>query len=67
MALRKKAKTTGKEAETMAEKNIYDGKTNVGGIGVIEGTYTPKSAPKGNVVTGGDLRTGTHGGNGKKK
>lgn len=45
----------------MAEKNIYDGKTNIGGIGVINGTYTPKPAAKGNVITGGDLRGGSKG------
>lgn len=45
----------------MAEKNIYDGKTNIGGIGEIKGAYGPKRAPKGNVVTGGDLRGGKKG------
>ena len=50
----------------MAEKNIYDGKTNIGGIGEINGAYAPKPAPKGNVITGGDLRGGNRGGNGKK-
>ena len=58
LALRKKAKNTGKEEDGMAEKNIYDGKTNIGGIGEIKGAYGPKRAPKGNVVTGGDLRGG---------
>ena len=61
LALRKKAKNTGKEADGMAEKNIYDGKTNIGGIGEIKGAYGPKRAPKGNVVTGGDLRGGKKG------
>lgn len=58
LALRKKAENTGKEEDGMAEKNIYDGKTNIGGIGEIKGAYGPKRAPKGNVVTGGDLRGG---------
>ena len=49
----------------MAKGRIYDGKTNIGGIGTIEGPYTPKSAPKGSVITGGDLRGGNRGG--KKK
>lgn len=49
----------------MAKKNVYDGKTNVGGIGVIQGPYTPKPAPTGRVISGGDLRSGTRGG--KKK
>lgn len=61
LALRKKAKNTGKEDDGMAEKNIYDGKTNIGGIGEIKGVYGPKRAPKGNVVTGGDLRGGKKG------
>lgn len=46
----------------MAQKNVYDGKTNIGGIGVIEGPYTPKGTPTGNVITGNDLRTGDRGG-----
>ena len=49
----------------MAKGRIYDGKTNIGGIGTIEGPYTPKSAPTGSVITGGDLRTG--GGRGGKR
>lgn len=49
----------------MAKGRIYDGKTNIGGIGTIEGPYTPKPAPTGSVITGGDLRTG--GGRGGKK
>ena len=61
LALRKKAKNTGKEEDGMAEKNIYDGKTNIGGIGEIKGAYGPKRAPKGNVVTGGALRGGKQG------
>lgn len=61
LALRKKAENTGKEEDGMAEKNIYDGKTNIGGIGEIKGAYGPKRAPKGNVVTGGDLRGGKKG------
>lgn len=61
LALRKKAKNTGKEEDSMAEKNIYDGKTNIGGIGEIKGAYGPKRAPKGNVVTGDDLRGGKKG------
>ncbi len=45
----------------MAKKNVYDGKTNIGGIGMIQGPYTPKKAPKGHVITGNDLRTGNKG------
>ena len=49
----------------MANRNVYDGKTNVGGIGVIQGPYTPGKAPAGKVTTGGDLRGGK--GRGGKK
>ena len=66
MALQKKAKKTGKEVGTM-KKNVYDGKTNVGGIGIIQGPYTPDKAPGGSVVTGGDLRSGSKGGNKRRK
>ena len=42
-------------------KNVYDGKTGIGGIGTIEAPFKPKPAPKGSVLTGGDLRTGKKG------
>lgn len=43
------------------KKNVYDGKTNIGGIGTINGAYTPQKAPAGKVTTGGDLRGGRGG------
>ncbi len=46
----------------MAKKNVYDGRTNIGGIGEIKAPYPAKPAPKGSVVTGNDLRTGNRGG-----
>ena len=65
MEPRNKTKFERKEELSMAKGRIYDGKTNIGGIGTIEGPYTPKPAPKGSVITGGDLRSGNRGG--KKK
>ena len=48
-------------------KNVYDGKTNIGGMGQIEGPYTAQKAPAGKVATGNDLRTGRRGGRRSRK